>query len=128
MVAVFRDGDVSTILTGDVDEIERALAPVVAAAPGYVRLHYEGEGDDGPLIDRTPVVAWRITGNGAIPVSPVKMSHGSTTPLGCSCQTGGSCIVRRPTRRREGLAKNRGLPGQGEGCLTLAVPFSSSAH
>ena len=35
-----------------------------------MRLHYQGEGDDGPLIDRAPVVAWRITGNGAVPVSP----------------------------------------------------------
>lgn len=33
-VAVFREGDVSATLTGDIDEVERALAPIVAAAPG----------------------------------------------------------------------------------------------
>jgi hypothetical protein len=69
-VAVFREGDVSATLTGDIDEVERALAPIVAAAPGYVRLHYYIEGDDGSLIERTPVVTWRITGNGSVPVSP----------------------------------------------------------
>jgi hypothetical protein len=59
-------------LTGDVDEVERALAPIVAAAPGYVRLHYYGEGMamTGRSSIGPPVVAWRITGNGAVSVSP----------------------------------------------------------
>ena len=56
-VAVFRKGDVSATLTGDLDEAEHALAPVVATASGYICLHYQGEGEGGPIIDRTPVVA-----------------------------------------------------------------------
>ena len=59
-------------LAKDIGEISTALLPVVAAAPGYVRLRYfEAGGDDGgPWVDRMPVVAWRIAEDVALPVTP----------------------------------------------------------
>ena len=70
-VAVFREGDVSATSRAT---STRPSAPWRRSSPLRLAMcvftnYGEGEGDDGPLIERTPVVAWRITGNGAVPVS-----------------------------------------------------------
>lgn len=65
------DDGTDAMLAGYIDEIERALLPVVAAAPGFTVLRY-GELPDGesPLIERLPIVAWRIDRGFALPVTP----------------------------------------------------------
>jgi hypothetical protein len=70
--AVLKEGGPPRALVANVDEIELALLPVVAAHPGYTHLLYfpaEKDGDP-PLIERAPIVAWRISGNTVIPVTP----------------------------------------------------------
>ena len=69
--ATLEDGGCVT-LSLDKAVIETALLPVVGAGPGYVRLRYwDGEGEDGDgLVDRMPIVAWRIAEDVALPVTP----------------------------------------------------------
>jgi hypothetical protein len=68
--ATLRDGT-SLPLIDDIDEIEKALLPVVAAAPGFTFLRYYIDWDEsGPGIERMPIVAWRIDGATALPVIP----------------------------------------------------------
>ena len=67
--AIFVDGSILP-LVGDIDVIERVLLPVIAAAPGYVRLcHYDFDDGQAPFVERIPVVAWRIGDRRAFPVT-----------------------------------------------------------
>ena len=59
----------SVMASDSVDEIERMLLPVVAAAPGYMRLRYWEDGA-AVWVERMPVVAWRIDSDRALPVTP----------------------------------------------------------
>jgi hypothetical protein len=69
--ATLSDGEI-LLLDDRFDEIEKALLPVVAAAPGYKALFYYATGcdDDEPWVKRVPVVAWRIDKDVALPVTP----------------------------------------------------------
>ncbi len=66
----------SVKLSDGVEAVEDAFLPVVAATPGYMRLRYhdnryhEGDDEGGPLIERMPIVAWRISDLGAHPITP----------------------------------------------------------
>jgi hypothetical protein len=68
--ATLIDGSV-VWFSGGLDRIERQLCHTVAAPPGYTALRYV-ESSDGsePFVIRSPVVAWRITGDTALPVVP----------------------------------------------------------
>jgi hypothetical protein len=76
--ATLSDG-ISVTLAYDVDTTRACALPVVAAAPGYVRLRYydwpAGCGD--PEVVRLPVVAWRIAEDCAIPVTLDAAAPGS---------------------------------------------------
>jgi hypothetical protein len=51
--------------------VQRALMPVVPAAPGYLLLEYSGPSPFGDsYVTRTPIVAWRCDGEMALPVTP----------------------------------------------------------
>jgi hypothetical protein len=53
----------------DSNDLDRLLSPVVAAAPGFVRLRYYDHGDgDQPWIERMPIVAWLVDQFQAYPV------------------------------------------------------------
>ena len=69
--AILWDGG-SLTLVDDVDKIEKALLPVIAAAPGFTFLRYYADWDEsgGPGVERLPVAAWRIDGDVALPVIP----------------------------------------------------------
>jgi hypothetical protein len=69
-LATLRDGSYLK-LSANMDEIEKELLPVVAAAPGYTLLQYYAQ-EDGveAIITRTSIVAWRIDRDIAIPVTP----------------------------------------------------------
>ena len=69
-LATLRDGSYLK-LSDDMDEINKQLLPVVAAAPGYTLLQYYAQ-EDGveAIISRTSIVAWRIDRDIAIPVTP----------------------------------------------------------
>ncbi|MFP4147668.1 MAG: hypothetical protein ACLFSI_08150 [Halorhodospira sp.] len=47
--------------------------PVIAATPGYELLEPfdDPEAPEGIAVDRTPIVAWRIDGQSALPVTPL---------------------------------------------------------
>jgi hypothetical protein len=59
-------------LAGGEEEIRQRLQPVVAAAPGFVLLRLYLDPDDlgKTTIMRSPVVAWRIDGDFALPIAP----------------------------------------------------------
>jgi hypothetical protein len=57
----------------DLSEVEEALLPVVPAAPGYTWLVYFAH--DPPVVERFPVVAWRIDGAEASPVTFEGYAH-----------------------------------------------------
>lgn len=70
--ATLSDGTSVMLANGD-DDLERLLAPVVAAAPGYVRLRYHSgmlELGVPAQVERMPVVAWQITEDAAYPIVP----------------------------------------------------------
>jgi hypothetical protein len=63
-----------------VGDYERLLAPIVAAAPGFVRLcRYTQNDGDEPWIERLPVVAWQVSQFQTYPVVP---DHGQAIPMG----------------------------------------------
>jgi hypothetical protein len=79
--ATLSDG-ISVTLTCEIDAIERALLPVVVAAPGYVHLRYyddaeEGEPDIQETVVRMPIVAWRIAADRALPVLVTELMESS---------------------------------------------------
>ena len=47
--------------------------PVITATPGYevIEAFPDPEAPDGIAVDRTPIVAWRIDGQSALPVAPL---------------------------------------------------------
>jgi hypothetical protein len=68
ILAVMDDGGEHELAQfADVGEVEDALLPVVPAAPGYTWLVYFAH--DPPVVERFPVVAWRIDGVEASPVT-----------------------------------------------------------
>jgi hypothetical protein len=71
--ALMRDG--STVpLFGRLDEILLSCCPAVAAAPGFERLlgYYndDDDADDQHWVRREPIVAWRITDDRPLPITP----------------------------------------------------------
>lgn len=42
------------------DHIERAAMPLIPAEPGYFALSFDVDGSGEELIDREPVIAWRV--------------------------------------------------------------------
>ena len=72
LCATLSDGS-SVMLANGADDLERLLAPVVAAAPGYVRLRYNRNAEEFGVpaqVERMPVVAWQITEDAAYPIVP----------------------------------------------------------
>jgi hypothetical protein len=71
--AVLKNGErVKLDPTLSVAEIEVMCLPVVPANPGFVLLNYWGsEADDS--VSRIPIVAWKISGDTALPVVPDEM-------------------------------------------------------
>jgi hypothetical protein len=98
--ATLRDGT-SLTLIDDLDEIEKALLPVVAAQPGYTLLTYyvEWAEDGGRGIDRMPVVAWRIDGVTALPVTPDSEEEKSSNCIGSGVLMPDGRVVRHTSRR-----------------------------
>jgi hypothetical protein len=70
-LAILKEGG-SVELTETLQDIEDGFRPVVAAAPGYVRIRYcEEWNEDGSAgVERLPIVAWRIDGGVAFPITP----------------------------------------------------------
>jgi hypothetical protein len=60
-------------------DIDRLLAPVVAATPGFIRLRYyaDGGGDGTAWVERLPIVAWRVCRLETYPVVPGDTLDGS---------------------------------------------------
>jgi hypothetical protein len=86
-------------LASDTDEIELALLPFVAAAPGYMHLrHYDDGG--GPWIERLPIVAWRIDADIARPVGR------------SSARRAGRGAIRPDLSRRSDVASGNGRAGE----------------
>jgi hypothetical protein len=76
--AYLRQGS-SAVIEEDVDRLERALLPVVPAAPGFALIQYlRGDGSDEETILREPVVAWRVHGGSTMPVEPVGLGWTDT--------------------------------------------------
>jgi hypothetical protein len=68
ILAVLDDGGEHELAQfADVGAVEEALLPVVSAAPGYTWLVYFAH--DPPVVERFPVVAWRVDGAEASPVT-----------------------------------------------------------
>jgi hypothetical protein len=67
--AILADGTSVKLVDDDVD-LEDILAPVVASAPGYVRLRAWPEEGLPLLTERLPIVAWRLTRFMTWPVVP----------------------------------------------------------
>jgi hypothetical protein len=71
--AVTKD-DLTVELLDNIYEINHGLCPVIATAPGYTLLVYNGgenNFDDGTdWVTREPIVAWRIINDQAAPITP----------------------------------------------------------
>jgi hypothetical protein len=75
----------------DVCEVEEALLPVVPAAPDYTCLLYFAH--DPPVVERFPVLAWRIDGAEASPVTFEGYAEaGNIVGAGTSSRTGASSV------------------------------------
>jgi hypothetical protein len=95
------------VVRGGIDQFQRDLGEVVAAAPGYTMLDYYGDAQGGPHVVRLPVVAWRVAADIAVPIAPP-----TTTPPPPAALSHGPHAgrARRPTIRPH-VAQRGGVAG-----------------
>ena len=69
LYATLSGGKVVTLKGGE-EDIELQLSPIVPATPDFTLLSYCDFEYGEPVVRRTPITAWQVIGNLALPIAP----------------------------------------------------------